>query len=295
LEPEGCDTDVVLSGVGDWHRRPLSGQLSDKDEKLMKSFSESGAVRTRLDGQVATVTIDNPSRRNALSEVMLKQLVESFHAVQSNRDVRAVILTGEGSLAFASGADIREFGDTAASFEMFRKHVDDAYEAVALTQKPVIAAIRGTCFGGGLALAAKCDVRIAGESSRFLVPPAKLGLAYGYEALHNLVALIGPSRVKDLIFSARTFESGEALRIGLVNFVVPDDQVADFAFDYAVKVSANAPLTIAAAKAGISSLLHQGKSSDAAGELAAMCLASDDFKEGKAAFFEKRQPRFQGR
>jgi enoyl-CoA hydratase len=261
----------------------------------MKSDNESGAVKTRLDGQVATVTIDNPSRRNALSEVMLKQLVEAFHALQSNRDVRAAILTGEGNLAFASGADIREFGNTAASFEMFRRHVDDAYEAVALFQKPVIAAIRGTCFGGGLALAAKCDIRIAGESSRFMVPPAKLGLAYGYEALHNLVTLIGPSSVKDLIFSARTIESGEALRIGLVNFVVPDEQVVSFALDYAMKVSANAPLTIAAAKAGISSLLQEGKNSDAARELAAMCVESDDFKEGKAAFFEKRLPRFQRR
>ena len=162
--------------------------------------------------------------------------------------------------------------------------------------KPTFALITGCCVGGGVALAVCCDLRICGEGSRFSIPAAKLGLGYGFAGLQRLVQLIGPAFAKEMLFTARLFSAAEAYAMGLVNRVVPDDQVEGYAGEYARTISANAPLTVDAAKAVVGEVQKDPAERDLARceELVRACFASRDYVEGRRAFLEKRPPRFIG-
>jgi enoyl-CoA hydratase/carnithine racemase len=159
-----------------------------------------------------------------------------------------------------------------------------------------MAQITGSCVGGGVALAVCCDLRICGQSSRFSIPAAKLGLGYGFAGLQRLVNLIGPAFAKEMFFTARLFSAAEAAEMGLVNRVVPDDQVDGYVADYARTISGNAPLTVGAVKAVIGEVLKDPAERDLARceRLVQACFASRDYVEGRQAFLEKRQPRFIG-
>jgi enoyl-CoA hydratase/carnithine racemase len=250
-------------------------------------------------GPVATVTFNNPARRNALSAEMRDALPPLLAALNADGDVRVVVVTGAGEAAFASGADISEFGaqrtDPADRVAYDRGQAALAH-AWAAVDKPVIAMIRGFCLGGGLVTALAADIRIASDDSQFGIPAARLGLGYGFTGVTALMNLIGPARTAEVLFSARRFPAAEALRMGLVNQVVPAGDLRPAVFGLAEDISRNAPLTIAAAKAAIREATRPAGQRDLARVEAMVeaCFRSADYLEGQRAFAGKRPPAFTG-
>jgi enoyl-CoA hydratase len=267
---------------------------------------ETGSDKLLVDvaDAVAVVTLNNPAKRNALSSDMRAALPVLLEALQADAAVRVVILTGAGDKAFASGADISEFADRRTSPEA-RAEYDRAGEALnrswARLDKPLIAMIRGFCIGGGLFTALQADIRIASDDSQFGIPAARLGLGPGMAGVTALMNLIGPAHTSEMLFSARRFSATEAVAMGLVNRVVPAEDLRKQTLDLALGIAANAPLTVAACKAAIRAAGHSGHSPGQEDDLAraqAMieaCFRSDDYLEGQRAFAEKRPPAFTGR
>jgi enoyl-CoA hydratase/carnithine racemase len=271
----------------------VTDQLSARDTGTDRLLVHAG-------GGVARITFNNPDKRNALSSAMRAALAGALGELQADPDVRVIVLTGAGDRAFASGADISEFGDqrtspvARAAFDRASAALAEAWAAV---EKPVIAMIRGYCIGGGLLTALQSDIRIAAEGSRFGVPAARLGLGYGYGSVKVLVDLVGPSWTSEILFSARQLTAEEALRIGLVNRVVPAERLEAEVAALAGQIQSNAPLTVTACRAAIREAMRDPDVRDLA-RVAAMveaCFASEDYLEGQRAFREKRPPRFSGR
>jgi enoyl-CoA hydratase/carnithine racemase len=256
-------------------------------------------ILTHVEGQIGVVTIDNAPRRNAVTLAMWRAIPHAMSALDTDDNVRVIVLRGAGDTAFVSGADISEFADIRRDAESARAYEADnmaAFRAVRDTSKPTIAMITGPCIGGGLGLALACDMRIAGTSAHFAIPASKLGLAYPPDGMADIVAAVGPARAKELFFTARRVKADEALQIGLVGEVVADEDLPAFVETLALTIAANAPLTIRAAKAAIASLGPNAATDavDVATRLADAAYDSADFREGCAAFLEKRKPKFKG-
>jgi enoyl-CoA hydratase/carnithine racemase len=255
-------------------------------------------ISRRADG-VGHVVFNNPEKRNAVSLDMWQAVDGVLEDFAVDDDVRVVVLSGAGDKAFVSGADISKFEDERAGAEAVARYNATTarfYEKLNAFPKPTIAQITGSCVGGGVALAVCCDLRICGEGSRFGIPAAKLGLGYGFAGLQRLVNLIGPAFAKEMFFTARLFSAAEACDMGLVNRVVPDDQVEGYVADYARTITGNAPLTVGSVKAIVGEVLKDPEARDLArcDELVRACFASQDYVEGRQAFLEKRPPRFIG-
>ena len=215
-------------------------------------------------------------------------------------DVRAVIRVGAGDKASVPGADIGQFEKTrhnAAASEEYARRSAAQRALLADYPKPTIACIRGFCLGGGMQVAMLADIRIAAEDSQFGIPAAKLGIAYGYDGLKHLVSLVGPSWARLLMYTGMRIDSAEAGRIGLVDRVVPDAELWNATLDIARTISDNAPLAVQAAKITIAQVLKDPGDRDmnAIRQIGTACMDSEDFREGRHAFMEKRKPRFQGR
>jgi enoyl-CoA hydratase/carnithine racemase len=260
---------------------------------------ETDKLLVAVDDGVATVTFNNPTKRNALSIEMRAALPGVLRALQADPEVRVLVLTGAGTKAFVSGADISEFGAQRTSPEAradYDRLAGDAGAAWAALTKPVIAMIRGYCIGGGLLTALQADIRIAAEDSRFGVPAARLGLGYGYRGVESLMALVGPAWAAEILFSARQLSAEEAERIGLVNRVVAVDALEDEVMALARSITANAPLTVAAIKVALREAQRPPDRRDLAAVQAMVeaCFRSEDYREGQRAFAEKRPPRFAG-
>ncbi len=274
----------------------------------------SGAPPTRLpqlgthrilahvqDG-IGWITFNHPERRNAMSLDMWTGLGLAADAFGSDPGVRVVVLRGAGGKAFVSGADISEFEShraDAAQKKTYDEIAARGHAGLARLAKPLVAMIEGYCVGGGLALALAADVRFAAANARFAVPAARLGLGYDYRGLSALARLVGPSVAKDILFSARFIEADEALRLGLVNFVADAAQLEDQVLAYAARIAANAPLTVHAAKAAMQVFELYAEPADATqaariATLVANCFDSNDYREGRRAFMEKRSPQFKG-
>ena len=252
-------------------------------------------------GAVATVTFNRPAQRNALSRRVLDGLRDAFGAFATEQDPRVVVLRGAGGKAFSSGSD---FADLRRALErgIMPSSPNDPFEhalaAVVECPLPVIALIEGYAVGGGCALAAACDIRIAGRSARLGMPPAKLGLLYSQNELRPFLDLIGPGRTKLLFFSGRLFPAEAALRFGLVDEVVPDDELEAYTYALAEEIAANAPLTIRNTKRLVRHLTARpvGPAElEEIEELIRQTQTSEDFAEGQRAVLEKRPPRFEGR
>jgi enoyl-CoA hydratase len=257
-----------------------------------------GRLRVEREGPVGWLVLDNPARLNALSAAMWAAIPPAVAAFAADATVRCIVLRGAGEKAFSVGADISEFAqkrDSQAQVAAYEATNQAAYRALATVPKPVIALIHGHCVGGGLAVALACDLRYADETSRFAIPAARLGLGYGAAGTRRLVATVGPAAAREILFSARRYDAPQALALGLVNGVQPAAALDGFVRDLAQELAANAPLTIAAAKAMIAALA--GGEGDLAGAEAAVarCMTSADYAEGRRAFLEKRPPRFTGR
>lgn len=258
------------------------------------------ALVVHREGPVGWLTFSNPAKLNAMSFEMWRDVPGAMAEFAADPAVRIVVLKGAGEKAFVSGADISEFEARRGSAEAsaaYNAAADAAMAAITACPKPTLAMIRGYCIGGGLGLALGCDLRIATEGSRFGIPAAKLGLGYRYEGIRRLVDVVGPSRAKDIFFSARQLETAEALAIGLLNRVVAPDALEAEVEAYCARVAGNAPLTIAAAKLAIDAATTEPDAArlGSVSEAIAACFASEDYREGRAAFREKRVARFQGR
>src|SRR5437868_9271513 len=264
-----------------------------------KSFAEGKIVQSVSEG-VGVITFNNPAKRNAMSLDMWEGLGSALTALRDDPNVRVVILTGAGDKAFVSGADISQFEKTrhnAEASEEYSRRSAAQRALLADYPKPTIACIRGFCLGGGMQVAMLADIRIAAENSQFGIPAAKLGIAYGYDGLKHLVSLVGPSWARLLMYTGMRIGSSEALRIGLVDRVIPDAQLWSATSEIARTISGNAPLAIQAAKITIAQVLKDPDARDmnAIKAIGVACMDSEDFREGRRAFMEKRKPRFTGR
>lgn len=254
----------------------------------------------RRDGAIGWITFSNLERHNAITYEMWCELPERIVEFDADPSIRVIALAGDGDRAFVSGADISEFEKKRGSADaatVYNEAVDAAYAAVQAAKKPTLARVKGICMGGGLWLALSCDLRIANDAARFAMPAAKLGLGIRYESVRRMLDVAPPLHVADVLFTGRQFDGGEALRMGLVNRSVPDAEFDGVVAEYLAQLGATAPLAIAALKESMRT--YQAGENPADVErvrgLVAACYASDDYKEGRKAFAEKRKPNFQGR
>jgi enoyl-CoA hydratase/carnithine racemase len=251
-----------------------------------------------LDGAVATVVIDNPTKRNAFDLEMWRALPPIMTALDGDERVRAVVLRGARDNSFTAGADISEFETLRANAEggrLYEAQNEAAFWAVARCSKPVIAMIRGFCLGGGFGLAVSCDLRIAAEDAVFGIPAARLGVGYPPGAMKIVTAAVGAPAAKDLFFTARRIGAEEAARLGVVQRVVPATDLENTVLTLAREIAENAPLTIRAAKAAIDHSMGLDLQGVDPLALADLCFDSADAVEGRQAFLEKRSPFFTGR
>lgn len=260
----------------------------------------TGTMDLAIEDGIARIVINNPARHNAISLAMWQQLAEHLERAAADPSVRVLVLKGAGGKAFAAGADISRFESeraTQAASDQYNATSTRASERLYNFSKPTIAHITGYCIGGGLALALCCDMRLAETVSRFAIPAARLGLGYGFAGVKRLVDVVGGAAAMDIFFTARQIEADEALRIGLINQAVAPDQLDTLVADILARIRANAPMTIAAAKAAVRELAKEPEQQNKAAvdAMVAACFASSDFVEGRRAFMEKRPPRFSGR
>ena len=251
-----------------------------------------GKILLDTDSGVGLVTFNNPDKRNAMSLDMWDGLVAALDALEADRSVRVLVLTGAGTKAFVSGADISQFGAARADAEAQREYASRTSAGrarLAAFPLPVIARIRGFCLGGGLAIALQADLRIAATDSTFGIPAARLGLAYGAEMVRQLVDTVGPAHARMLLYTGARIPAHEAERIGLVNRVVEDADLSETVLDLARTIADNAPLSVRAAKLAVA-----GEDADALAVAIDACFDSADYREGRAAFAGKRAPRFTG-
>ena len=214
--------------------------------------------------------------------------------------MRVVVLKGAGEKAFVAGADISQFKEKRTGEEAVREYnaaSDRASIALREFPKPTIAMIRGYCIGGGTGLAVGCDIRIAADDARFAIPAGKLGLGYRYSGIERLADVVGPSATAEIFFTARQFTAQEALQMNLVNRVVPAAELEKYTLDYAATIANNAPLTIASIKRSLIEYLRDPgeRNPDLCQKMVEDCFKSEDYREGQAAFMEKRKPMFKGR
>lgn len=256
-------------------------------------------IIARIEGSVGTLIIANEAKKNAVSLSMWNAIPPAIAALDAAEAVRVIVLRGEGA-AFVSGADISEFAEVrkdAASARAYEASNAAAFAAIRQAMKPTLAAIRGFCLGGGMGMAVACDLRVASADAVFGIPAGRLGVGYPSECMRDVVNAVGPARAKELFFTARRLKADEALSIGLLARVVPVDAFETEVAALTSTIAANAPLTLKAAKAAVNAVVGDADAADwdHVRALTDACFASEDFKEGRTAFLEKREPTFRGR
>jgi len=265
----------------------------------MDDVTKTDKMLSRKEGSVGYVIFNNPERHNAVSLEMWARVAEILDDFGRDDDVRVVVITGAGGKSFVSGADISRFESERSSQDatkIYNQTVAKANESIYEFPKPTIAMIKGYCIGGGLGLAVCCDLRICSDNAKFGIPAAKLGLGYSYPGVKRLVNLVGPSFAKEIFYTARQFDAEEARVMGLVNRVVPGDQLEAYVKTYADTIAANAPLTVKTEKFIINEAVRDEsqRNMTRCQEMVEACFRSNDYTEGRRAFMEKRKPQFTG-
>jgi enoyl-CoA hydratase len=258
----------------------------------------SGKLRVEHERPIGRMVFDSPTRRNAISGDMWRAIPKAMADFDADPEIRSIVLRGEGMVAFAAGADISEFETRRSSEGSVKEYdglVEAAQHAIEASPKPVIALIHGFCIGGGVEMALACDLRYAADSSQFAIPAARLGVGYGMHGTNRLVATVGHGVAREIMFSGRRYSAQEALVMGLVNRVLPAEELDDYVRRLALELAANAPLSIAASKRIINTVIDAQGDFTTENELTARCMQSEDYKEGRRAFMEKRAPRFKGK
>ncbi|MEQ1774648.1 MAG: enoyl-CoA hydratase-related protein [Burkholderiales bacterium] len=262
-------------------------------------MSTEPVIVTRDDsGEIATVALNNPERLNALGKPSWERLGVTMRALSADNTLRCVVLRGTGDKAFAAGADIAEFASERADSKQAKIYgslIHDTLQAVASCRHPTIAMIKGACVGGGLEIAACCDVRICGKSSSFGVPINKLGLTMGYGELAGLLALAGRAVALEILLEGRVFDAAEALQKRLVNRVVPDDQVEPEAYATAQRIAEGAPLVARWHKQFIERLTVQAQIDPNEWDEGFACFDTVDCRAGVDAFLAKKPPQFKAK
>ncbi len=261
---------------------------SDRNEVFLVSREEG----------VLTLTINRPEQRNALTQSMWLRLAEILGEIEADPAARVIVFRGAGRKAFGAGQDIAEFR-TATSPEAAARFADvceGVWERTAQLQKPTIAMIHGFCMGAACGLAVACDLRVAADTASFGVPSARLGVVYSYPPTKRLVDLIGPAHTKRILLTGDSVRAEEALRIGLINYLVPADELETFTRGLATRIASNAPISLRASKEMVALCNEEDfeRVKDRALSLRLEGYSSSDFQEGLAAFLAKRQPKFKG-
>jgi enoyl-CoA hydratase len=256
-----------------------------------------GRLIVSVDSGVGWIVVDNPPKRNAMTSAMFATMGEVCRSWSADPAVRAVVIRGYGDVAFISGGDIGELRAERAVGQRPDGAPPGAGAALSALDKPVIAMINGYCLGGGIAVAVAADIRLCSDDAQFGVPAARLGVGYPYEDTARLVALVGPGHTSEILFGGQRMDAARAERIGLVNRVLPKAELEDAVRGLALTIAANAPLSHAAHKRSIRAAVGARSLLDRVeiDEAIAAAWRSNDFREGRQAFLDRREPVFDGR
>ena len=259
-----------------------------------------GHITLTRDGAVATVSVDNAEKLNALTVAMWQELARVMRELSADEALRCIVLRGASDKAFAAGADIAEFAAVRSTREQgvvyHREHVFGALQAVAECRHPVVAMIHGPCVGGGLELACQCDLRISGESGRFGVPINRLGFSIAYDELAAVLPVVGRAAALEILLEGRVWDAHEAFAKGLLTRVVPDDQLHDETRATVERITAGAPLVARWHKQFIRRLTPRPAPLTAKEiDDSFAYFETEDFRVGYAAFMQKKKPQFHGR
>ncbi len=256
------------------------------------------SILITTENNIATITINRPTKLNALNKITISDLHKAFKTLAKNNEIRAIILTGSGEKAFVAGADIAEFANFSIEqgMKLAAEGQEKLFDFVENLKTPVIAAINGFALGGGLELAMACHFRVASDNAKMGLPEVSLGLIPGYGGTQRLPQLIGKGRAMEMIMTAGMLSAQEAYNTGLVNHIVPQAELLEFCNGIAQKIIKNSPYAIGKAIKAVNANFKEGKNGYET-EIKAFgkCFGTDDFKEGTTAFLEKRKAVFQGK
>lgn len=252
-------------------------------------------LQTHLDNGIFTITINRPDKLNAINKTVMEELKLAVEEVYNNASIRSAIITGAGPKAFIAGADITEFMGLSKEEGMaVSKKGHDVFFAIERSPKPIVAAVNGFALGGGCELALSCHFMIASENAKFGQPEVNLGLIPGYGGTQRLVQVAGKGRAMELLMSGRTISAQEAQQIGMVNEVVPQENLLARVTEVLTLINSKAPIAIAKVIECVNHFDHTKQGYDHEIEQFGECFATEDMKEGVTAFLEKRKADFKG-